>query len=84
MIPDEAVEAVAAILAEAACADIDREAGFSDGDNLTPDDYAIFMPSARENARTILEAAAPYMLLPNMQVFDGEKWVGQITDRPTL
>ncbi len=61
MIPEAAVEAVAAILAEERCADVDRDAGYSDGDNLTPEDYAIFMPSARENARHILEAAAPHI-----------------------
>lgn len=62
MIPDEAVEAAAVILAEAECAAMDRDAGYGDGDNLAPDDYAIFMPVARENARNLLEAAAPHML----------------------
>ena len=59
MIPAEAVEALAAVLAQEALVSADMDGHGWDAEN---DDPAPFMPRARERARTYLEAAAPHML----------------------
>jgi hypothetical protein len=59
VIPAEAVEALAAVLAQEALVSADMDGYGWDAEN---DDPAPFMPRARERARTYLEAAAPYML----------------------
>lgn len=66
MIPAAAVEAVALILASSECSSIEREPGLGSGDNVTHEDLAIFLPYARERARQVLEAAAPYMQLEEL------------------
>lgn len=59
MIPTEAVEALAAVLAQEALVSADMDGHGWDAEN---DDPAPFMPRARERARTYLEAAAPILL----------------------
>lgn len=59
VIPAEAVEALAAVLAQEALVSADMDGHGWDAEN---DDPAPFMPRARERAHTYLQAAAPYML----------------------
>lgn len=58
VIPAQAVEALAAVLAQEALVSADMDGYGWDAEN---DDPAPFMPRARERAHTYLEAAAPYM-----------------------
>lgn len=58
MIPAEAVEALAAVLAQEALVSADMDGHGWDAEN---DDPAPFMPRARARARTYLEAAAPHI-----------------------
>lgn len=59
MIPAEAVEALARVLAQESLVEADMAGAGWDAEN---DDPAPFMPRARERAGAYLEAAAPYML----------------------
>lgn len=58
-IPDEAIEALARILAEQALFEADCDGA---GWNAETDSSDHFMPSARKRARRYLEAAAPHIL----------------------